>query len=149
MVGVNVQALAVQVAVPLWVLAPVIEIDTVVLTPAAIVHVPPTLVTVAFVVYGKVRAVLFTDVSVTVGAAVWTVIDLRAAAAGVGGGVGLRRGDGVDAVGGERARERVGPGAGGAGRRCRSRSSGPLDRDRNGRCVAGRGAAGAADGGRR
>ena len=75
MVGVNVHAPAVQVEVPLCVLAPVIATDTVVLTPAAMVHVPPTLVTVAFVVYGNVRAVLFTEVRVTVGAAVWTVID--------------------------------------------------------------------------
>ena len=44
------------------------------LTPAAVVHAPPTVVTVALVAYGKVRAVLFTEVSVTVGAAVWIVI---------------------------------------------------------------------------
>ena len=73
-VGVKVQALLVQVAVPLCVLAPVTETETVVLTPAAMVHAPPTFVTVAFVVYGKVRAVPFTDVTVTVGADVWTVI---------------------------------------------------------------------------
>ena len=72
----NVQALAVHVAVPLWVLAPVIETEIVVLTPAAMVHAPPTLVTVALVMYGNVRAVPLTDVRLTVGAAVWIVIAL-------------------------------------------------------------------------
>ena len=45
------------------------------LTPAAVVHAPPTVVTVALVVYGNVRAVPLTVVSVTIGAAVWIVID--------------------------------------------------------------------------
>ena len=70
----NVQALVVHVAVPFCVLAPLMAIDTVVLTPAAVVHAPPRVVTVAFVVYGNVRAVPFTCVRVTVGALVFTVI---------------------------------------------------------------------------
>ena len=50
-VGVNVHTLAVQVAVPLCVLAPGDRHgDGGVHTPAAMVHAPPTLVTVAFVV---------------------------------------------------------------------------------------------------
>ena len=53
---------SVQVAVPFCVLAPVIATETVVLTPAAVVQVPPTVVTVAFVVNGKVRAVPLTVV---------------------------------------------------------------------------------------
>src|SRR4051794_2495123 len=72
--GVNVHAPVVQAAVPFCVLAPVIATDTVGFTPAAVVHVPPTVVTVAFVENGKVRAVPFTDVSVTVGAVVWIVM---------------------------------------------------------------------------
>ena len=43
------QRLLLHVAEPLCVLAPVTETDTVVLTPAAMVHAPPTVVTVAFV----------------------------------------------------------------------------------------------------
>jgi hypothetical protein len=75
-VGVNVQADEVQVAVPLCVLAPVIETGRDVLTPAAVVQVPPNVVTVWFVEYGKVRAAPLTVVSVMVGAAVWIVIAL-------------------------------------------------------------------------
>src|SRR5262245_61303205 len=73
-VGVKVQALAAHAAVPFWLLAPVIATDTVAFTPAAVVHAPPRVLTVAFVMNGKVRAVPFTDVSVTVGAAVLIVI---------------------------------------------------------------------------
>src|SRR5262245_31529796 len=69
-VGVKFQAAAVQVAVPLWVLAPLIVTLIVVLTPAADVHVPPKVVTVALVVYGNVRVAPFTVLTVTVGAAV-------------------------------------------------------------------------------
>ena len=61
---------------PLCVLVPVIVTDTVAFTPAAVVHVPPKVVTVALVVYGNVRVVPLTVETVTVGAAVWTVIDL-------------------------------------------------------------------------
>src|SRR5262245_65044107 len=74
-VGVNVQALALQAAVPFCVLAPVIDTLTVGFTPAAVVHAPPSVLTVAFVMYGKVRAVPLTVVIVTVGAAVLIVID--------------------------------------------------------------------------
>src|SRR3954469_14082464 len=73
-VGVKVHAPVVQGVVPFCVLAPVIATDTVGVTPAAVVHTPLTLVTVVFVMYGNVRAVPFTEVIVTVGAAVWTVI---------------------------------------------------------------------------
>src|SRR5690349_20720503 len=73
-VGVNVHALAVQAAVPLWLLAPVIATETVALTPAAVVHAPPIVDTVALVMNGNVRAVPFTVPSVTVGAAVLMVI---------------------------------------------------------------------------
>src|SRR4051794_31307572 len=72
--GVNVQAPVVQAAVPFCVLAPRIATDTVGLTPAAVVHAPPTVATVAFVVYGNVRTVPLTVVSVTAGAAVLMVI---------------------------------------------------------------------------
>src|SRR5262245_64503828 len=74
-VGVKFQAPLMHVAVPLCVLAPVIDTLTVVLTPAPVVQAPPKVVTVALVVYGKVRVVPLTEVSVIVGAAVWTVID--------------------------------------------------------------------------
>src|SRR3954453_21248001 len=50
--------------------------DTVGFTPAAVVHAPLTVATVALVVKGKVRAVPLTLVMVTVGAAVWIVIAL-------------------------------------------------------------------------
>ena len=73
--GVKVHALVVQVAVPFWVLAPAIAIDTVALTPAAVVQVPPTVVTVALVMKGKVRAVPLIVVTATTGAAVLMVID--------------------------------------------------------------------------
>ena len=73
-VGVKVHAPVVHVVVPFCVLAPVIATDTVGFTPAAVVHTPPRVVTVALVTYGNVRAVPFTDVTVTVGAAVWIVI---------------------------------------------------------------------------
>ena len=74
-VGVNVHAPVVQVAVPFWVLAPRMATDTVGFTPAAVVQVPPSVVAVVFVVYGKVRAVPLTVVKVTAGAAVLIVID--------------------------------------------------------------------------
>src|SRR4051812_1157636 len=74
-VGVNVHAPVVQAAVPFCVLAPAIAIDTVGFTPAAVVHVPPTVVAVVLVMNGKVRAVPLTVVSATTGAAVLTVID--------------------------------------------------------------------------
>ena len=73
--GVKVQAPVVQVAVPFWVLAPRIATDTVGFTPAAVVQVPPTVVTVVFVMKGNVRAVPFTVVIATTGAAVLIVID--------------------------------------------------------------------------
>ena len=73
--GVNVHALVLHAAVPFCVLAPVIAIDTVAFTPAAVVHVPPSVLTVAFVMKGNVRAVPLTEASVTVGAAVLIVID--------------------------------------------------------------------------
>jgi len=59
------------------VLAPVIETETVVFTPAAVVHVPPNVVTVALVVYGNVRPTPLTLVSVTVGPEVRIVIDFE------------------------------------------------------------------------
>src|SRR5262249_23168166 len=74
-VGVKVHALEVQAALPFCVLAPVMATDTVGFTPAAVVHAPPMVVTVAFVTYGHERAVPLTVVSVTVGAAVLMVID--------------------------------------------------------------------------
>src|SRR5262245_38998351 len=49
--------------------------DTVALSPVAVPHVPPTVVMLAFVEYGNVRALPFTFVSVTVGAVVSTVND--------------------------------------------------------------------------
>jgi hypothetical protein len=49
--------------------------DTEAFTPAAVVHAPPIVLTVAFVMNGNVRAVPLTVVSVTVGAAVLMVID--------------------------------------------------------------------------
>jgi hypothetical protein len=45
---------------------------TVAFTPAALLHAPPSVLTVAFVMKGKVRAVPLTVVNVTVGAAVFT-----------------------------------------------------------------------------
>jgi hypothetical protein len=45
------------------------------LTPAAVVQTPPKFVTVAFVVYGNVRATPFTFAMVIVGADVRMVID--------------------------------------------------------------------------
>ena len=74
--GVNDQMPALHEALPFCVLAPVMVTATVALSPVAVVHVPPTLVTVVFVESGKVRAVPFTAVSVTVGATVSTEIAL-------------------------------------------------------------------------
>src|SRR3954451_20276798 len=74
-VGVNVHAPVVHAAVPFCVLAPAIAIETVGFTPAAVVHAPPSVVTVVFVMNGKVRAVPFTVATVTTGAAVLIVID--------------------------------------------------------------------------
>src|SRR3954454_9623204 len=74
-VGVNVHAPVAHAAVPFRVLAPAIAIDTVGLTPAAVVHAPPSVVAVAFVMNGNVRAVPFTVATVTTGAAVLMVID--------------------------------------------------------------------------
>src|SRR3954447_7900970 len=74
-VGVNVHAPVAHAAVPFCVLAPAIAIDTVGLTPAAVVHAPPSVVTVAFVMNGNVRAVPLMVPTVTTGAAVLTVID--------------------------------------------------------------------------
>src|SRR4051794_19918087 len=68
-VGAKAHAPVVHAAVPFCVLAPVIATDTVGFTPAAVVHAPPRVVTVVLVVYGNVRAVPLTVVSVTVGAA--------------------------------------------------------------------------------
>src|SRR5262249_6583096 len=73
-VGVKFHTAAVHVAVPLCVLAPVIDTFTVALTPAAFEQVPPKVVTVALVEYGNVRVVPLTVARVIVGAAVWTVI---------------------------------------------------------------------------
>jgi len=71
---VNDHAPVVQAALPLWVLAPVIATFTVAFTPAAVVHAPANVVTVALSDNGNVRAVPFTDVNVTVGAAVLIVM---------------------------------------------------------------------------
>jgi hypothetical protein len=68
--GVNVHAFAEHAAVPFWLLVPVIATDTVGFTPAAVVHAPPKVLTVALVMNGNVRAVPLTVVSETVGAAV-------------------------------------------------------------------------------
>src|SRR5262245_11684926 len=73
-VGVMAPAWAMQRAVPFCVVAPVIATDTVAFTPVAVVHAPASVVTVALVVNGNVRATPFTVVSVTVGAVVCTVI---------------------------------------------------------------------------
>src|SRR4051812_22790001 len=74
-VGGNVQAPAVQAAVPFWGLAPEIAIDTVGFTPAAVVQGPPRAVAVVLVMNGKVRAVPLTVVSAATVAAVLMVID--------------------------------------------------------------------------
>ena len=74
-VGVKLHALAVHAAVPFCVLAPEIAIDTVGLTPAAVVHAPPRVVTVALVESGKVRAVPLTVVIVTTGTTRLMVMD--------------------------------------------------------------------------
>src|SRR3954454_16389394 len=74
-VGLKVHAPVVQAAVPFWVLAPEIAIDTVGFTPAAVVQGPPMAVAVVLVMNGKVRAVPLTVVSATTGAAVLMVID--------------------------------------------------------------------------
>ena len=74
-VGVKFQTPALHAGVPLRVLAPVIDTDTVAASPGNAPHAPPMVVTVAFVVYGNVRAVPFTLVSVTTGAVLSTVID--------------------------------------------------------------------------
>jgi hypothetical protein len=74
-VGANVQKPAVHGAVPLWVLAPVIETVTPAPSPGAVPHVPPKDVTVTLVWKGKVRVEPFTEVSVTTGGMVSIVID--------------------------------------------------------------------------
>ena len=76
-VGVNVHALLVQVAVPFCVLAPGDRDGhgRARRRPRWCTRRRPS-VTVAEVVYGKVRTAPLTDVSVTSGAAVWTVIAL-------------------------------------------------------------------------
>jgi hypothetical protein len=74
-VGVKVQALAVQAAVPFCVLAPVIDTLTVGFTPAPVVQPPPMEVTVPLVEYGNVRATPLTVPMETTGAAVLIVID--------------------------------------------------------------------------
>ena len=74
-VGVKVHAPAAHAAVPFCVLAPRIATDTVGFTPAAVVHAPPSVVTVVFVLKGNVRTPPLTVVNVTVGAAVLIVID--------------------------------------------------------------------------
>ena len=66
---------AAQVAVPFWVLAPVIATETEALSPIAAPQVPPSVVTVALLMYGKVRAVPLTVASVTTGMVLSTVID--------------------------------------------------------------------------
>ena len=73
-VGVKVQTPAAQVAVPLCVDAPVIETDTVALSPIAVPHVPPKVVTVALLRYGNVRTRPLTVVSVTTGSVLSTVM---------------------------------------------------------------------------
>ena len=144
-VGVKVHALAVQVAVPFCVLAPRIATDTVGLTPAAVVHAPPRVVTVAFVLKGNVRTPPLTVVNVTVGAAVLIVIDCAPlvpvfVAVSVCVAVMLYV-PFAESVGGGRER----PHAGAYRVRCRSACCGTGDRDRH-RCrVARRAAARAAD----
>src|SRR5215471_12836764 len=56
---------AVHGAVPFCVAAPVIATDTFAASPDAVPHAPLTVVTAAFVVYGKVRTEPLTVVSVT------------------------------------------------------------------------------------
>jgi hypothetical protein len=68
--GAKLQLPAVHGAVPFWVAAPVIAMETVGLSPAAVPHAPDTAATVDAVVYGKVRGVPLTLVSVTAGAVV-------------------------------------------------------------------------------
>ena len=104
-----------QVAAPFSLAAPVTETETVVLSPDGVPHAPPTVVTIAFVRYGNVRAVPLTEVSVTTGAVLSTVIDCAPLVPVLPARVALRRGDGVGAVGRERGGRREGPGAGGAG----------------------------------
>src|SRR3954464_4621075 len=74
-VGVNVHAPVAHGAVPFCALAPVIATDTVGFTPAAVVHAPPRVVTVAFVVNGRAGAVPLIVAIVTIGAEVLSVID--------------------------------------------------------------------------
>jgi hypothetical protein len=57
-------------AVPFWVAAPVMAIETVALSPAAVPQLPPSDVTEVFVLYGNVRGVPLTEVKLTAGAAV-------------------------------------------------------------------------------
>ena len=121
----NVQAPAVQAAVPFWVLAPLTTTETVALSPAAVPHAPPTDVAATFVVYGKVRAVPLTDRERHDRRGQVDRDRLAAVRAGVAEGVRLRRGHRVDAGGGQRGGEGEGPGARGAGAWCRSACSHP------------------------
>src|SRR5690242_18712294 len=73
-VSVRVQAPPLHVAVPLCVLEPVTATVTVALSPEAVPHAPPTVVTVVEVTNVKVRVTPFTCVSVTAGAVLSTTI---------------------------------------------------------------------------
>ena len=73
--NVYVQAPAVHGVVPLSVPAPVTTTETVAMSPVAVPHAPPTLVAAVFVSSGNVRTVPLTDVRVTAGPVVSTVID--------------------------------------------------------------------------
>ena len=64
-----------QVAAPFSLPAPVIATETVAASPAATPQAPPTVVATALVRKGKVRTVPLTEVSVTTGAVLSTVID--------------------------------------------------------------------------
>jgi hypothetical protein len=71
---VYVHAPAEQVAEPFCVAVPVIATLTVEASPEAVPHAPPTVVMLVLVVYGKLRIVPFTVVSVTTGAVASTLM---------------------------------------------------------------------------
>ena len=64
-----------QFAAPFSLPAPVTDTDTVAASPVVTPQAPPTVVPMTLVRKGNVRAVPFTDVSVTTGAVLSTVID--------------------------------------------------------------------------
>jgi hypothetical protein len=72
--SVKVHAPAEHAAVPFWVAAPAMLTDTVLLSPAAVPQLPPTLVTAWLLLKGNVRTVPLTRVTATLGAVVSMVM---------------------------------------------------------------------------